>query len=188
MPMTVVLDANVLFPQYLCDLLLSFADAELFRPVWSKLIHDEWMQNVIEKNRGIDPERIKRRQDMMDKAFPDACVSITDQQVEEIEDVHIKDRHVMAAAKIVHADGILTFNHKDFPKAAQRRYGVPILHPDDFVCDYFDRHEMMTLDILRRLRAKLKKPAIDAEDLTLIYFRSGLSQFAKRLTSHLDQI
>lgn len=186
--MTIVLDANVLFPQYLCDLLLSLADEELFRPVWSEFIHEEWMRNVIEKNRAIDPERIKRRQNMMDKAFPDACVSITDQQIDEIEDVHIKDRHVMAAAKIANADGILTFNQKDFTRAAQRRYGVQILHPDDFVCDYFDRHETIALDILRRLRAKLKKPAIDAEDLTLIYFRSGLSQFAKRLMSRLDQI
>lgn len=186
--MTVVLDANVLFPQYLCDLLLSLADEELFRPVWSEQIHEEWMRNVIEKNLAIDPDRIERRRNMMDNAFPDACVSITDAQIQTIDGVHIKDRHVMAAAKIAHADGILTFNEKDFPRAAQRQYGVRILHPDDFVCGYFDRHEKIIIDILRRLRAKLKKPAIDAEDLTLIYFRSRLTQFAKRLATRLDQI
>ena len=73
--MIAVLDANVLFPQYLCDLMLSLAETELFQPRWSDFIHDEWMRNLFKTFPELEISRIKRRREMMDRAFPDASVS-----------------------------------------------------------------------------------------------------------------
>ena len=39
---TAVLDANVLYPAMLRDVLLSLADADLYSAKWSVHIRDEW--------------------------------------------------------------------------------------------------------------------------------------------------
>lgn len=44
---TAVLDANVLYPALLRDVLLSLADADLYSAKWSVHIRDEWMRSLL---------------------------------------------------------------------------------------------------------------------------------------------
>jgi len=44
---TVVLDACVLYPAPLRDLLLSLAAAGIYRAKWSQQIHDEWTRSLL---------------------------------------------------------------------------------------------------------------------------------------------
>jgi hypothetical protein len=44
---TAILDANVLYPTLVRDLLLSLATAGLYRARWSQHIQDEWTRNLI---------------------------------------------------------------------------------------------------------------------------------------------
>lgn len=44
-----VLDANVLYPAPLRDLLMRLAVADVFAARWSERIHDEWIRNVLKK-------------------------------------------------------------------------------------------------------------------------------------------
>jgi hypothetical protein len=44
---TAILDANVLYPTLVRDLLLSLATAGLYHARWSRHIHDEWTRNLI---------------------------------------------------------------------------------------------------------------------------------------------
>lgn len=44
-----VLDACVIYPAPLRDLLLNLADQELFRPRWLNDIHEEWTRNLLKK-------------------------------------------------------------------------------------------------------------------------------------------
>src|SRR3569833_2646570 len=41
-----VLDANVLYSYPLTSVLLELAEARLYRPIWSKDIHEEWIRAV----------------------------------------------------------------------------------------------------------------------------------------------
>lgn len=43
-----LLDACVLYPNYLRDILIQLALTDLFRAKWTHLIHEEWMRNVID--------------------------------------------------------------------------------------------------------------------------------------------
>ena len=43
----VVLDACVLFPAPIRDLLLHCAAVDLFQPKWTSVIHDEWKRNLL---------------------------------------------------------------------------------------------------------------------------------------------
>ncbi len=44
---TALLDANVIYPAGLRDVLLRLADRNLYRARWSAIIHDEWIRNVL---------------------------------------------------------------------------------------------------------------------------------------------
>ncbi len=70
----VVLDACVLYPAPLRDLLLRLATTGLFSAKWSEQIHDEWTRNLIANRPKIEKQVLKTRI-MMDDAVPDALVT-----------------------------------------------------------------------------------------------------------------
>jgi hypothetical protein len=51
---TALLDACVLFPAPLRDLLMSLADEGMYGARWSAQIHDEWIRNLIAKRPDLD--------------------------------------------------------------------------------------------------------------------------------------
>ena len=59
-PVTVVYDANVLYPAPLRDLLIRLAQAGLVRARWTEAIHDEWVRNILKNNPALSPDRLGR--------------------------------------------------------------------------------------------------------------------------------
>ena len=74
-PKRVVLDACVLYPAPLRDLLLSLAQAGLYHARWSDDIHDEWMRNLLRDRSDLTPDQIARTRDLMNQSIPDSNVS-----------------------------------------------------------------------------------------------------------------
>lgn len=74
MPISVVLDACVLLPYQLSDLLLRLAEADFYQPVWSVEILAEVERNLL-GTFGQDPARVARRLGQMQSAFPAAAVT-----------------------------------------------------------------------------------------------------------------
>lgn len=129
---TVVFDSNVLFSIRLTSLLMELAMSGLFRPRWSADIHREWMEAVA-KERGIEIGRLSARQESMDAAVPDSCVTGYEDLIPGLKLPDDKDRHVLAAAIRCGADAIITFNDKHFPASNIGKYGIQTRHPDDFI-------------------------------------------------------
>ncbi|WP_020104990.1 PIN domain-containing protein [Nocardia sp. 348MFTsu5.1] len=131
----VVLDACVMLPQNLNNLLLTLADDDLFTPVWSAELLDEVERNLVQKFNATAAQASHRVTNMR-RAFPhaeDYCagyLGIIDTMTN-----HPKDRHVLAAAVISRAAMIVTANLKDFPPRALSPYGIEAVHPDDFLLD-----------------------------------------------------
>ena len=69
-----LLDANVIYPAGLRDVLLRIADRNLFRPAWSASIHEEWMRNVLADRPHLSLENLVHTRDTMDRHFPNARV------------------------------------------------------------------------------------------------------------------
>lgn len=69
----VVLDACVLYPQGLRDLLMSLAAKRIFKAHWSEQIHDEWIRNLHE-NSGMPMAQLQRIRELMDQHTDDALV------------------------------------------------------------------------------------------------------------------
>ncbi|MET3877355.1 PIN domain-containing protein [Chitinophaga sp. OAE865] len=112
-----VLDANVLYPAPIRDILLHLADAKLFQPKWTDLIHDEWIRNLLINRPDIKSDSLKKARTAMESAFPDAHVSSYESLIDEITLPDVDDRHVLAAAIKSRATIIVTNNVKDFKNA-----------------------------------------------------------------------
>jgi hypothetical protein len=67
---TAILDANVLYPAPLRDLLLNLADLELFKPKWTDQIQEEWIRNLLKQRTELSRDNLLKTQRAMDSAFP----------------------------------------------------------------------------------------------------------------------
>lgn len=130
---TVLLDACVLLPIALTDLLLRLAeDPALYSPRWSKDILAEVERNLQRPKFGLSLEKARYRIACMESAFPEAIVTGYEPFIEKMPNDK-KDRHVLAAAVRAKADAILTSNSKDFPLQCLDQFGIEKLTPDQFL-------------------------------------------------------
>jgi predicted nucleic acid-binding protein len=131
--MRLVLDACVLFPEVVRAALLSYARAGGFAPLWSGRILEEWAR-AAGRTQGSAVEIAARAEAAaMDAAFPDARVEGWEPLADPAGLPDPADAHVLAAAVAGRADGIVTFNIRDFPLRAMAARGLARLHPDGFL-------------------------------------------------------
>lgn len=159
---TALLDACVLYPAQLRDLLLRLAGTGLFRARWTDQIHDEWTAAVSNRT-GIDPVKLARTRSLMNQSVPDCLVVGYEPLIDTLHLPDPDDRHVLAAAIFAHADVIVTQNTKDFPASALKPYNIQAQHPDDFVFYQLDLNPDVVLRVLREQRMSLKNPPLQSE-------------------------
>lgn len=97
----VFLDTCVLLRPYLCDRLLSVAEAGVYRPLWSDGVLEELRRDLVKA--GAGPEAIGHRLDQMAAYFPGAQITGYENLTGSMTN-HSKDRHVLAAAVAGRAD------------------------------------------------------------------------------------
>lgn len=165
-----VLDACVLVPAGLRDLLLSLADTKAFRPVWQDDILAETQRNaakVLVKQGVPSSDSASRSAStvaVMQSAFSDARLQPARWKplVPEMTN-HTKDRHVLAAAVGAKATHLVTENMKDFPPASRR--GVLVQRPDAFMLDLLATHPLQTLAGVEAMASRHSKPPHTAPEL-----------------------
>ena len=176
-----VLDANVLYSQFLRDVLLRLAADGIFAPRWSDRIQDEWARNLAENRPDIPADRIARLRTRMEDAFPEARVTGYRAYEKLFASVDEKDRHVAAAAIKGGATVIVTLNLRHFPAAALAGHGLVATDPDMFVSTLIGRDPPTAADALERHRTGLKKPAYSPAEYRAAFEASGLTRSARRL-------
>jgi predicted nucleic acid-binding protein len=185
--LSVVLDANVLYPFLVRDILLSFADAGLYRPLWTDRINEEWSSHLIEKL----PEKeaqIKATVRVMNGAFPEALVRQYEDLIEMLQLPDLDDRHVLAAAIHGGASVIVTENLKDFPSVILEQYGLDALTADEFVLNVLERDPVDAMKALRRMRLRYANPPYDPEQLLQAIQRCGLARTVVYLAPQVESL
>lgn len=114
---TAVLDANVLYPFAIRDLLLCLAEEGLFHARWTPDIHHEWVRNLYANQPELGEAKLWALVEVMNRSIPDCVVTGYGQLINSLSLPDPDDRHVLAAAIAGQADTIVTFNLKDFPQA-----------------------------------------------------------------------
>ncbi|HHT0436412.1 TPA: hypothetical protein ACT16L_002261 [Klebsiella michiganensis] len=70
----------------------------LYQPKWTAEIQDEWQRNLLHDRSDLTPEQVKRTDQLMNEAIPDAMVTGYENLIASIELPDLDDRHVVAAA------------------------------------------------------------------------------------------
>jgi len=156
----VTLDANVLFPASLRDLLLRAVESGLYKLALSREGWDEVARNLVKTGRMTPAGAAHLETQVL--AFltdHDALIAGYEEHLPALTN-HPKDRHVLAVAIAAGARTIITFNQRDFPAAALAPYGITALHPDLFLLSLLDAHAEVFRRLIHAQSAALRSPPV----------------------------
>jgi predicted nucleic acid-binding protein len=176
----VVLDANLLYPFQLRNLLVQFGMDSVIAPRWTARIHEEWIGNLVAAGRAPH-ERLLLTLDLMNGALPEAEVRNWEIYMDGLTMQDPDDCHVLAAALAAEAQTILTMNLRDFPDSALGPDGVIAVHPDRFLCGLYDADPELLRASTEMAHANLSRSAPSFADYLTALERQGLPQLVKRL-------
>ena len=185
---TALLDANVLYPAPMRDLLLQLAVSDLYRARWTADIHREWMAALLRREPHRDPKALERTRDLMDRATRDSLVSGYERLIASLQLPDPDDRHVLAAAIAGGCDVIVTQNLADFPDAALQAYGIEAQHPDEFLCQHLGYASDAFCAAVRKVRLRLRNPPFSAETYLATLTGQGLVATAAALERFAELI
>lgn len=182
---TAVLDANVLYPALLRDLLLSLADSGLYVARWTSTIEDEWVRSLIAEfpagEAAIRATACEAR-----RAIPDCLIEGYLPFAETLTLPDPDDRHVLAAAIVGHADAIVTSNIKDFPLEALAAFNIELQTPDEFVANQIMLNKIWALKAIKRMRARWKNPERTAQEMLDLMVKRDLPMTAAHLADAVE--
>jgi predicted nucleic acid-binding protein len=182
----VILDACVLYPAPIRDLLLTFAASGLFQPLWSEEIQNEWKRNLLANRPDLSTGQLEWTIDRMNDSFPGANVTQYKSYISSITLPDKDDRHVVAAAIKEKADVIVTFNLNDFPQSVLTPLDVEVIHPDRFTMNVIDLDENTAVQGFRGMVKRLKNPPLSDDDVLSALKKAGIRKGANKLQKLLD--
>lgn len=175
-----VLDACVLYPTVLREILQGAAEAGLYQPVFSDRILREWVLATAKLGPAA-PAIAEGEAALLRAAFPRALV----REHSEIEARLLlpdpNDRHVLATAIASGADAIITFNAQDFPGHVLAAEGVTRRDPDGFLWELQSRHPEAMARVVEAVRAKAEAISAQPHQLKPLLKRARLYRLAKAL-------
>ena len=129
--MRACLDACVLYPTVMREVLVGAARAGLVAPVWSPRILEEWRRAAM--RRGEDPVLVGGEIATLRATFPEAEVEPgpLDAVLPDPDDVH-----VLAASVTGRCDVLVTANLKDFPTRVLSAHGIVRRDPDGLAAEW----------------------------------------------------
>jgi predicted nucleic acid-binding protein len=176
----VVLDACVLYPTVLREILTGAAGAGLFTPLWSDRILEEWARAT--RKLGAGAEAVARGEvALLRAAFPAACVPARPAIEARLTLPDDNDRHVLAVAVAAGADAILTFNAADFPRHLLAEEGLVRRDPDGFLWELWSHHPQAVSQAVDAVRARTERLSGRPQPLRALLKRAKLPRLGKAM-------
>lgn len=180
--MRVLIDACVLYPTVMREVLLGVAARGLFTPLWSARILEEWARATAKLGDGY--EDMARGEIAVLKArWPDAEITHTDQLEASLHLPDPDDTHVLAAAIAGDADVLLTMNLKDFPTRAVSAHGVVRRDPDGMLREMFEENPQAVGQVAENVRQVAERLSGEAQEMRKLMKKARLPRLAKALVA-----
>lgn len=178
--MRMVLDACVIFPTVMREVLIGAAEAGLYTPLWSERIIGEWVRAA--GRLGDGASGIARAEAaVMQDAFPAAMIAATGPDCSgALPDPG--DDHVLATALAGAAAGIVTRNIKDFPLRVLGAHGLIRSGPDDFLMALRREAPDALGVVLTRVHGRAEAISGRDQDMRRLLKRAGLPRLGKAHT------
>lgn len=178
--MKAVLDACVLYPTVLREILQGAGVAGLFQPVLSERILREWV--LATAKLGPEAPVIAAGEAAgFRAAFPRGLVRDHPEIEARLVLPDPNDRHVLASAIASGADAIVTFNAQDFPGHVLAAEGITRRDPDGFLWELQSRHPEAMAGIVEAVRAKAEAISGQPVALKALLKRARLYRLAKAM-------
>lgn len=184
---TAILDANVLYPALLRDVLLSLAHADLYSARWTSQIEEEWMTALLRDRPGME-RNIQSAAESMRAAIPDCLVVGYEPLIDALKLPDPKDCHVLAAAIAGHADAIVTSNVKHFPAETLAKFDIELQTPDEFIVNQIMLQKLQALAAIKRMRQRWERPELGPGDLLDLFEKRKLPLTAAHLRDAIELI
>lgn len=175
--MKAVLDACVLYPTVLREILIGCAKVGLYQPLFSERILREWVLATAKLGPSA-PVIAEGEAALLRANFPKSM--IREQPGIEAR-VHLpdpNDEHVLAIAIAGHADCIVTFNAQDFPRHILAEEGLDRRDPDGFVWELQSKDPAAVSDVIRRVHQTACDLSGEAIPLKSLLKRARLNRVA----------
>jgi PIN domain len=185
---TAFLDANVIYPAPVRDILVELAVMDLFRAKWSADIHREWIEALLRNEPHRNRAVLERTRDLMNENTRDCLVTGYEGLIPALDLPDPNDRHVLAAAIVGRCDVIVTKNLPHFPEETLAHYGIGALHPDDFLSSQLNLAPGLFCTAVRTVRARLKSPSYTATEYLATLTRQELVATAAELEQYSELI
>ncbi|MGJ8612531.1 MAG: RSP_2648 family PIN domain-containing protein [Octadecabacter sp.] len=178
--MRVLIDACVLYPTVMREVVLGVAEAGLFEPRWSPRILEEWARAA--RKIGPEGETIARGEVAgIEARFPRASVKIPQGVEARLWLPDPNDIHVLAAAVGCSADAIMTMNAKDFPKNELADQGLDRVDPDGFLIGLAVKHPDAVRQVGERVLAEARRLSGEPWEMRKLMRKARLPRLGKLL-------
>jgi predicted nucleic acid-binding protein len=178
--MKAVLDACVLYPTVLREILQSAGEAGLYDPAFSDRILREWVLATAKLGPAASAQAAGEAA-LLRAAFPRGLVRDRPEIEARLLLPDPDDRHVLATAIASGADAIVTFNAQDFPGHVLAAEGITRRDPDGFLWELQSRHPEMMAWIVEAVRAKAEALSGQPVALKGLLKRARLTRLARAL-------
>ena len=179
-----VLDACVLYPTVMREMLLGAARAGCFEPIWSARILEEWARAAAR----LDPaQEVQARGEiaLTRAAFPDAERAPAPGVEARLWLPDAADIHVLATAVASSADGIVTLNAKDFPRGLLAEEGLLRQDPDALMMGFWDERPEDIERVAQTVLDEARRLSGQDWDMRGLLKKARLPRLGKTLGRHL---
>lgn len=179
--MRALLDACVIYPTVLREVLVGCAGLGLYEPLWSERILEEWARATVKL--GPEAEVQARGEVAVLKAqFPTASVRPREGDMARLHLPDENDIHVLAAAIAGSADVLVTMNAKDFPRQTLAFEGLRRQSPDEFLMDMWLETPAAVEQVARGVHDVACNMSGEALQLRALMKRARLPRLGKALS------
>jgi PIN domain len=178
-----VIDANVLFSATIRDLLIRCHIAGVIRIHWTSRILDEVFTAIERERPGLEPARLQRTRDLMNRGARGADITeLVDEDfsIDETLAPDVNDLHVVRAAVGIGAD-IVTWNLADFPPRLLEPLGIKAVSPDEFLTTFVESNVDTIRQVIERQAADLVSPPTTVHMLAQRFEVLGLRVFVRAI-------
>ena len=130
--MKLLLDACVLYPTVIRNLLISVSGEQKWDLIWTEQIFEEWRRASNKINLEAKAQT-EAEIAILKSKYPKSMVNDYEKQIPKLYLPDKNDMHVLAAAIEGDASSIVTLNLRDFPNYELNKYGIRGVHPDELL-------------------------------------------------------
>ncbi|SIN94044.1 RSP_2648 family PIN domain-containing protein [Vannielia litorea] len=178
--MRLCLDACVLYPTVMRELLMGAAKAGFFEPQWSARILEEWRRAALKRGPG-EGVQAEGEIALLRAAWPRAEVKVEPGLEARLWLPDPADVHVLACAVACSADGIVTANAKDFPRNVLAEEGLMRADPDNLLLGFAEADRPRMAAVAEAVRAEAERLSGEGWEMRALLKKARLPRLGKAL-------